>query len=92
VAWWRRQVRWEDKEEEVTQGGMVATVEDHSTHAMCVRCCRAVEDEEKGKGAAETVRGNGPPVLGLFGPAEERKKMDQEGEELGRRVDRVQGG
>jgi hypothetical protein len=28
-------------------------------------------------------------VLGLFGPAEGRKKMGQEGEELGRRVDRV---
>jgi hypothetical protein len=35
-AWWRRQVRWEDKEEEVTQGGMVATVEDHRfTHTSC---------------------------------------------------------
>jgi hypothetical protein len=40
VAWWRRQVRWEDKEEEVTQGGMVATVEDHGvTHTSC--SCRS---------------------------------------------------
>lgn len=44
----------------------------------------------KGKtteGGVEGVRG-----LSWLGPAEGRKKMGQEGEELGRRVDRVQGG